>query len=646
MPRKDPFKVFHSKSNLFVRAHGHDDGSLFSQGEKYEILLPTLSQKRINAWLISIFFVLFIILLRMANIQILSGEKYRALAEENRIRIIRVLPDRGIILDRNNSVLVKNEPNFQLQIIPIDLPKNTAELDGVMKEIELLSKKSLSEISELITRGKEKNSYEPIIVSENLSSEEAILIKIASNTFPSIQLGIDAKRKYFNTGSESISHILGYLGKITEEELQKNSGEYSLNDSVGKAGIEFQYERELRGHAGKEEIEVDSFGKRIEKIARIDPVSGNNLILTIDMNIQKKLEEIIERVLRESRKKRASAIAMDPRTGEILALVSLPAYDNNLFSRGITPVELQSLLHDPDAPLFNRTIIGQYPSGSTLKPVIALAALEEGIATRNTSIMSVGGIQVNQWFFPDWKTGGHGQTNVTFALAESVNTYFYYIAGGYKNFSGLGIEKLVSYAQRAGIGTKTGVDLPSESSGLLPTPKWKEKTKGEKWYIGDTYHFAIGQGDILVTPLQVANWTAMVANFGTLYAPKIVKGISSDIMKLKKIPAQIIKKNTFSAENIKIVQEGMRDAVRYGSARAASDLPVHIAGKTGTAQWSTEKPNHAWFTSFAPYENPTIVLTILIEEGGEGSAVSVPAAIRFYQWWYEYDLEGPISAIQ
>ncbi|MEK7097236.1 MAG: penicillin-binding transpeptidase domain-containing protein, partial [Patescibacteria group bacterium] len=290
---------------------------------------------------------------------------------------------------------------------------------------------------------------------------------------------------------------------------------------------------------------------------------------------------------------------------------------------------------NPDNPLFNRAVSGEYPSGSTIKPVMAAAAFEEGVITEKTSFLSSGGLRIGEWFFPDWKAGGHGVTNVRKAIAESVNTFFYYIGGGFQDFIGLGIERIVKYEKMFGLGSQTGVDLPGEASGFLPSKEWKEKTKNEKWYIGDTYHVAIGQGDLTATPLQIAMFTGFFANNGKIYRPHFVREIlDSKDNPAKEIEEDPIRENFISDYNIKVVREGMRQTVTAGSARSLSLLPVEAAGKTGTAQWSSKKDPHAWFTGFAPYDYPQIVFTILIEEGREGSTVAVPIAKEFLEWYF------------
>ena len=293
------------------------------------------------------------------------------------------------------------------------------------------------------------------------------------------------------------------------------------------------------------------------------------------------------------------------------------------------------MLNDPDRPLYNRSMGGEFPSGSTIKPVISAAALQEGIITESTTFLSNGGLRIDKWFFPDWKAGGHGMTNVRKAIAESVNTFFYIIGGGYEGTTGLGVDRLAKYFKLFGLGSQTGIDLPGEVDGFVPSKEWKETTKKENWYIGDTYHLAIGQGDLNVTPLQVANYTAYFANGGKLLVPHLVKEIRPSGSQVgTPVPVKIIRSGIVNPAYVQIVREGMRQTVVAGSARSLQQVPVPMAGKTGTAQWSTKKDPHAWFTGFAPYDDPTIVITILVEEGKEGSTIAVPIAREVLQWYF------------
>jgi penicillin-binding protein 2 len=280
-------------------------------------------------------------------------------------------------------------------------------------------------------------------------------------------------------------------------------------------------------------------------------------------------------------------------------------------------------------------VSGEFPPGSTIKPVMAAAALQEGVINENTSILSAGGLKVGQWVFPDWKGGGHGYTNVRKAIAESVNTFFYYIGGGYESFNGLGIERIAKYFKLFLLGSVTGIDLPNEGNGFLPTPKWKEDTKKEKWYIGDTYHVSIGQGDVTVTPLEVNNYTTFFANRGKIYRPYVVQRIMDENNQtIKETQPEILGEKFISQANIEVVRQGMRQTVTAGSAQSLKTTVVPVAGKTGTAQWSSIHANQAWFTGFAPYDNPQIAITVLVEEGGEGTTAAVPIVHDIVDWYF------------
>jgi penicillin-binding protein 2 len=567
-------------------------------------------------------------------LQIVKGGYYRNLAENNRIRLRPIFSERGIIFDKFHAELVENVPNFSLTMIPQDLPRDQKKRDALIDEVVNLSNVSREQFKELLNKYG-SYSYASLIIKENLDYESALKLYIQSSRLPGISIEKGSKRKYVvNSSTLSASHLLGYLGKLNEYEAEKLKGDgYLLFDNIGKTGLEKIYESELRGKYGIKKVEVDAMGHEQNILAEEPPRAGKNLILTLDLDAQKKLEELTKNILAKIKKKRAAAIAMDPRDGSILAMISLPAFDNNEFSGGITRQNYDKYNQNKDNPLFNRVIGGTYPSGSTIKPIIAAAALQEKIITPNTVFLSTGGLEVGKWFFKDWKKGGHGITNVSKALAWSVNTFFYYIGGGFKNFTGLGIDKIMKYMSSFGIAKKTGVDLPGEASGFAPTKEWKRETKGEAWYIGDTYNLSIGQGDLLVTPLQVAIWTAAIANDGKIVQPHLANKLEEPITH-KEILFNFDQYDVpVSSKNLAVVRQGMKDCVSYGSCQLMRTLPFASGGKTGTAQWNSAKENHAWFTSFAPFNNPKIVVTVLIEEGVEGSAAAEPIARDFLSWW-------------
>lgn len=590
-------------------------------GDAQEFLGVSVSDRNIMMLFVCISIGIGLLFFRTAYVQIVEGKSLAFLAERNKIKTVVLPARRGVLYDKNGIVLVHNEPSFSLQVIPSELPRDYAEKDAFFQKLASLLRMSREDVKNKIKES--KDPYQPVFLAENIEYTPALILDTAISDMTGVSLVVRERRKYLFDGMQSLSHVVGYTGRISEEEL-KSHPDYLRNDSLGKDGLESQYESALHGKHGKKEIEVDALGDEKEILSEEKAEDGKNMTLTLDSVMQKKAEEVLQKVMKDMHKKRGVFIVSDPRTGGILAMVSLPAYDANLFARGISKDAYQKLLDDKDTPLFHRAIRGEYPSGSTIKPAIAAAGLDAKIITKTTSVLSVGGIHIGSWFFPDWKSGGHGRTNVVKAIAESVNSFFYILGGGYGNQKGLGIGSLASYLGRFGFGAKTNIDLPHERVGFIPTPEWKKEVKKEPWYIGDTYHLAIGQGDFLVTPLQMSVMTTYFANGGKSYRPRMVG----------EMPSQIFRENVVSAESVSLVREGMRQTIKAGSGRRLNTLPVSSAGKTGTAQWGSEKPPHAWFIGWAPFDNPQIALTILVEEGEEGSRSGVSVAYDFLKWYF------------
>ncbi len=614
----------------------------------------SFSDRRFIHIMFGIAITLVLIVFRLVYIQLFKGDEYRHIAEGNRQRILPIPAERGLIFDARGRQLVENIPNFSLVLTPQDLPKDKKRLEKLVYRLSELTGLETDGILSLI---EEYDTYrfESIVIKDDINYETALAIYIQSSDFPGLYIQRGSKRLYIDSFGEeensfsdewykhSLSHILGYEGKISKNELEYlHELGYLASDSIGKAGIEKNYEKELRGVYGRRRVEVNASGKEQRIIAELDPSPGAHAHLSLDALMQIKLESILADTLKKNNKKRASAIALDPRNGEIKAMVSLPSFDNNAFSGGIDPDTYQAYLDNENQPLFNRAIGGTYPSGSSIKPAIALAALEEGIIQPLTAFISTGGIRVGPWFFPDWQAGGHGRTNVRYSLAWSVNTFYYYIGGGYANFVGLGLEKMVSYLSNLKFGERLGVDIPGEAKGFLPSREWKKEALKEPWYIGDTYNLSIGQGHLLVTPLQIAEMTSIIANNGVGYTPHLLRSIEDPETGEFSTPSSSIDsfRPPFSDQAYITVRAGMKDCVDYGSCRLLKGLSFAAAGKTGTAQWNKTKENHAWFTSFAPYESPELVLTILVEEGEEGSRMAAPVAYEFYKWWWNYRLDS------
>lgn len=603
---------------------------------------------------VPIIFFLFILatfsifVFRFVHLQFTKGAEYRLRAERNRERSIPIVAERGQIFDIRGTQLTENVPTFSIALTPQYLPRTQQEREQLAARLAEFTNAETSEILEKIDKYG-SYSYESIVIQEDIDYNTAIHILTQTSDLPGIHILRGSKRRYLlqatgdqqatsTTSTYSLSHILGYLGKMNEDELSKLRDQgYLTSDNIGKTGVEQYYEQFLRGVYGERTLEVDAYAREQSVLSEEAPRPGDHIELSIDLELQRVAEQALQSTLTELNKSRGSVVIIDVNTGEIRALVSLPGYDNNDFSGGIDTQTYSTYIQDEDRPLFNRSIAGTYPSGSTIKPIVAGAALQEGVITPRTTILSTGGVQVGDRFFPDWQAGGHGITTVRSSLAWSVNTFYYYIGGGHKNvpqIEPLGVEKLSFYLHGFGLGETLGVDLPSERPGFIPSKDWKEEAKNESWYIGDTYNLSIGQGDLLLTPLQLTAMTASIANGGTLYRPHVLHATINPLTneKHEKEP-EVVQIQPVSDDNLQTIRLGMRDCVLYGACRRLYTVPIDVAGKTGTAQWSTIHEPHAWFTSFAPFSNPEIAVTVLIEEGEEGSSAAVPVADTIYRWW-------------
>jgi len=434
--------------------------------------------------------------------------------------------------------------------------------------------------------------------------------------------------------------VLGYVGAVNETELENYVG-YGPNDAIGKSGVERSYESTLRGTAGERRVLVNAQGIAQGSAEETDPNPGQSIQLTIDFNLNEATRTALQRGLRRSGADGGAAVLLDPRSGAIRALVSLPDFDSQDLSDGLGVEAYANLLADPHNPFLNRAVSGQYPAGSTLKPFVGAAALEEEIVTPWQRLdASLGYITVNSiydpeisWTFPDWKA--HGFVNILEASARSSNVYFYTVGGGYKNVAGLGVDRLGAYLNSFGFGDLTRIDLPNEAPGRIPTPAWKEETLSEGWYIGDTYNMSIGQGNVSVTPLQLAVATAAIANGGDVYKPYVVQDIFlQDNMATTGVEPEILHDLPISSENVDYIRQGMRTAVTaaYGTNRALGGLPIKVAAKTGTAQFGVMGRTHALVTAFAPYTNPELAIAIVLEGGGSGTEATTVA--REILEWY------------
>ena len=626
----NPFENFQDLGKLSLT---NEDYQFQGEENKKDVLEENIERPSFFLIYMIAVAVSFVFLFKLIDLQIVQASKYQYMAEGNRIRTRDIVAPRGIIYDSSGQVLAQNNASFNLEIYPADLPQNKIDRENVYSKIDEVSQISIDEIAKKI-EAQGLFSIESVVLKENIGRDEALLLKIKYQDVLGVSVISRPTRQYQMV--PGLSHFLGYIGKINDKEL-KDDPLYQMNDYIGKTGLELTYENDLKGLNGKEQMEVDSRGKVQRQLASIDPKPGNNLYLGINLDLQKEMATNLSDMMSQSKVGSGVALAMNPQNGAILGMVSLPSYDNNLFSTGISSVNYQTLLSDPNKPLINRIISGLYPSGSTIKPFMAAAALQEGTITKNTSIETPPEITISEWKFPDWKHHT-GITNVTRAIAESNDIFFYAVSGGYDKIKGLGVEKAKKYLNLFGFGKPTGIDLDGEGSGLVPDPAWKKKVKNESWYLGDTYHLGIGQGDFLSTPLQLLNATSAIANGGELLKPHLaVKETDITGKTVEEFGKEIIRSNFISQNNINIVREGMRGTVTGGSARSLGDLPVEVAAKTGTAQFGTGDATHSWLTAFAPYNNPQIAIVVLIEGGSEeNSSTATPVVKKILQWYFNH----------
>ncbi|MBD3281542.1 penicillin-binding protein 2 [Candidatus Uhrbacteria bacterium] len=590
----------------------------------------------------AIIIMLVILLGRAFWMQGMEHENYQLQSDANRLRKLVEVPPRGIIVDRQGVILAENESTFDVTVVPLDLPQSESHRNDIYGKIARITGTDIAALDEVVESATVWDVSVPLL--RDVPYEQAVRLKIALVDEPAVTIQHSLKRKYRQSGDVlSLAHILGYVGKISPEEYEAKKAEgYLKTDLIGKAGVEAAYEFWLAGEKGETVSEVDAYGQKKRVMRSRDAESGRVLELALDMRLQKAAEQSVKQAMVDNKDiSKGVAIVMDPRDGAILASVSLPAYDNNAFAGQVSSTVYAALLEDENTPLLPRAWAGLYPSGSTIKPVFALAALAEGIITPNTTIMSTGGIWVSSRFFPDWRAGGHGLTNVRKAIAWSVNTFFYTIGGGTDNFEGLGANRMAEWLLKFGFGEPMGLDVPGEYGGLVPTPQWRVQKRNERWYIGDTYNYSIGQGDFLVTPLQIAAATAQIANGGQRIRPHFALNNEAHNGFTARNPLEISQEKLAESDYVDVVRAGMRDTIMYGSGRSLLNFPVAVAGKTGTAQWRNDRPNHAWFTAFAPYDEPRVVVTVLLEEGEEGSETAIPVARQILRAWLSLESGMP-----
>jgi penicillin-binding protein 2 len=583
-----------------------------------------------------------ILVVQLVRLQVIQGDEYAERAEINALREMQVPAARGLILDRQGRPLVLNTARFSAAIVPGDLPER-GEM-GVFQQVERVTGVPAEEIQRKVLAGiEERGPFEPVVIKPDVDEETALVVRELEPVTPGVKLLVQPTREYL--AGPLLSHTLGYVGSISADEYAELKDEgYLLQDHIGKSGVELTYESILRGRPGKKLVEVDALGRELKVISERRPLDGSNLALTIDLDLQKKVKETLEQYTAEG--DNAAAVVMDVRSGEILAMVSLPDFDNNVFSGPLSEQELTALVDAPGKPLVNHAIAERYAPGSTFKTIVGAAALQEGIAAASTTITSRGYITVQNeydpnvvYVFKDW--AALGPLDFYGGIAMSSDVYFYYLAGGKadEGFAGLGEARVARYARAFGLGKPTGVDLPGESAGLVPDAVWKEDTIGEPWTIGDTYNFGIGQGDLQVTPLQLVTAVSAIGNGGKVLTPHLLREVQDGYGNVLQRFGQSVRRTApVEPEYLQIVKEAMRQSVARGVAKKAAVPGIEVAGKTGTAEFGPtlddgSHQTHGWFVGFAPYDEPEVAVVVFFQRGGGGSDAA-PAASAILDYYF------------
>lgn len=556
-----------------------------------------------------------VLLIRLWDLQIMRGAEMRKLSEQNRIRVKKVIAARGIIYDRIGKVLADTRPSFNIYLTPEDIKDFSQTVDGLA---QLLS----CDREEIIEKMKAATGMPPsfpIKIKSDIPMDEVAKVEANRVYIPGISIQIEPKRNY--PYAASFAHVIGYVSEISDEELKdkKKYKDYSPGDYIGKYGLERAYEKELRGTDGEKRVEVDAMGREIRTLDVIEPVPGHNLHLNMDLDLQLAADKALET-------RRGAAVALNPKTGGVLVLASRPGFDPNLFASGITKKDWQRIALDKAHPLQNRAIQGGYPPGSTFKILLALDALELGIINERTTYHCGGGFAYGNRVFKCWKKGGHGSVSVHRAIVESCDVFFYNV--GLK----LGVDRIHEIGNALGMGRLTGIDLPGEQKGLIPSTEWKRRRFNQPWYEGETVSVAIGQGAVWLTPIHLAMLSSFVANDGKNFKPHIVNRIVSTEGKVIKTFEPVVNAELKLKPGVlKIVKDGMRGVVNEpgGTAGASKVQNVLMSGKTGTAQAGSDKVklgDHAWFIAYAPSEDASVAMSILVEHGLHGSSAAAPIA--------------------
>lgn len=607
-------------------------------------------KQRVIGILVCVIAAFSILLMRLFFLQVIKGEEYKRLSENNSIRLQNIDPSRGMIFDRRGKLLVDNRPSFDVSIIL----KDAHPVKETIKKLSAYINTPADELMMKVASKKGISLYKPLLLKQDIGRDTMAAVEVHKYELPGIVVNANPRRHYINR--QSAAHLIGYMGEINPNEL--SSGKYSgcrQGDLIGKFGAEKAYESFLRGKRGGKQVEVNAVGQVIKVLSTVHSEPGYNFYLTIDQAVQEKAEALLEGVI-------GAAVAMDPSNGQILAMASNPSFDQNTFVGGMSHDQWESFVSDPLKPLTNRAVQGEYPPGSTYKIVTAIAGLEEGIVDFQTTLEPCKGFfKFGKREYGCWKKSGHGKLTVSDAITESCDVFFYQIG------LAVGVDKLKEYANSCGLGSSTRVDLDRETSGLIPTAAWKKRRFGIEWQEGETLSLAIGQGFNLVTPIQMAALISTIGNGGTRYKPEILKKLeSAEGRVLRESRPQILGKMRVSSKTLELVRKGLWGVVNSekGTARGSRIHGIEFSGKTGTSEVvsrkedrdeTDEKENvpdhlkpHAWFIAYAPSENPKMAVAVVVEHGEHGSGSAAPIAREMIKTYlrenkYERQITAQIS---
>ncbi len=587
--------------------------------QKQTLVILALRKKKVIVLSVIIILGFVFLFLRLFSMQVLRGRYFRRISDENRIQRFYQKAPRGQIYDRRHKLLAINTPSFVVSFTSYSL--NQQEIEQISRELAGILNLSFQEVKTKTFSSLQP--LDPVIIATDISREQALTIIERKASLPGVNVSIEPKRQY--PEGDLACHVIGYVGELTLEEYKDlRSVGYRIGDKIGKTGLEAYYDKMLKGDHGEQQIEISATGRQLRLLRETAPLGGNDLELTIDADMQRLVQDVLQGI-------NGAAIVMNPRTGEVIALASSPGYNPNIFLRPVTRGEFQYLFKNRGRPLFNKAIQAQYPPASGFKIITTAAGLQEGFVIPEEKLECTGEMTLGTYnqVFRCWKKDGHGKISLATAIAQSCDVYFYQL--GLR----LGVTRIANYAKKFGLGSRTGIDLPSEKKGIVPDREWKRKAVKEAWYDGDTLNMCIGQGYLWVTPLQMANIFSAVANDGPYYRPKIVKRVISprgeiyhDFFPEEQGVVELDRKNWH------IIKQALEETVTLGTGRHVYIKGLRVAGKTGTAQ-NQQGIDHAWFGCLAPVDNPQIVVVVFVEHGGHGGVVAAPLARRILEGYFK-----------